>query len=169
MVLGHGLREAGAGLLMGRYWTAFAVCFCAFGCDEAVVPQAPSSYLVVKPAREQPSDAMGSIFVVDAKGGDLVRVRTRGGLHEYSTSSEPVSRSCVVNATYPLFLYVLPTSEEVLVFVDLLLSEADEDDAGSSPQTIESDCSGSLVEGRLLRWRTGPAAVNVDEDAGVGP
>ena len=108
------------------------------------------SFLIVGFARTQPAtEDKGVTVVVQEGGGAFLRLRTSGGTHQFTTSTnEGVETSCMTvptepstepkRASDPIFLTVTPRDPkaECTLYVDLLSSG--------------KDCTGALVASRML-------------------
>lgn len=134
-------------------------------CDEDVASDTPPQYLIVQRAQSQPSEQSdaaldyGLLMVIQASGGDRLRVRTLGATHRLTTTDPLTDFSCLDVPASPLFVQVLPVEEESLVFVDLLAATGEPTDAGS----FEARCPGRVLESRII-----PTSLRAPTDLDAG-
>lgn len=116
----------------------------AFSC--APTDASVDTYLLVSPASRQPeSPDLGTIVVVQQRGGAFLRVKTEGGTHTLSTDpagSAGRTSSCIAapRADSLFFFNVAPTNIECQLYVDLL----------GEGTSVGADCSGPILDGKLM-------------------
>ena len=105
-----------------------------------------STYLVVSPAVRQPeSPSLGTIVMVQQRGGAFLRVKTIGGAHVLAGDDAGAAanrQSCVrARVDTPIFLNVLPSEVECELYVDLI---------GAGDGGTGEECSGEILVSRLV-------------------
>ncbi|WP_437751905.1 hypothetical protein [Sorangium sp. So ce1389] len=105
-----------------------------------------AKYLVVSPAARQPeSPSLGTIVMVQQRGGSFLRIKTVGGTHVLAGDDAGAAadeRSCVrALVDTPMFLNVLPSDVECELYVDLL---------GAVDGGTGEECSGEILMSRLV-------------------
>lgn len=112
--------------------------------------------LIAQPAGDQPeSDALGVVMVVQAKGGDRLRVRTTAGMHRRTVDEKLVPTSCITlpkSELTTLYFTVLPDDGESLLFVDLVDSTKPGDPPVDADTLLET-CPGKTLLGRIVAVR----------------
>ncbi|WP_437302630.1 hypothetical protein [Sorangium sp. So ce388] len=105
-----------------------------------------AKYLVVSPAARQPeSPSLGTIVMVQQRGGSFLRIKTVGGTHVLAgddagaAANEQSCERALVDT--PMFLNVLPSDVECELYVDLI---------GAGDGGTGEECSGDVLVSRLL-------------------
>ncbi|MGK3961435.1 hypothetical protein WMF38_51060 [Sorangium sp. So ce118] len=105
-----------------------------------------AKYLVVSPAARQPeSPSLGTIVMVQQRGGSFLRIKTVGGTHALAGDDAGAAadeQSCVrAPVDTPMFLNVLPSDVECELYVDLI---------GAANGGTGEECSGEILVSRLV-------------------
>ncbi|MFS8067386.1 MAG: hypothetical protein ACMG6S_13580 [Byssovorax sp.] len=117
-------------------------------------------YLVVEPAARQPvSTALGTIVVLQQRGGKFLRMKTQAGTFQLpsdSPNAKARNRACVPALPDDELGYyaVIPADGECLLSVELL---------GEGP-----DCTGSVIKNKITPVSTTRTAVDATSAGGAG-